>query len=153
MEILTERLRLRPWTARDLEALHRLWSDPETIWWGAHTDREQTRQLLEKVENEGGWWAVEHDREVVGNVFLKPSRYDEAAREIGYHVHSSAWGRGFATEAARGLLAHAQERCVEALIVAENAASQRVVRKLGFSKHEPIMHGDRLHDRWRLERP
>jgi hypothetical protein len=58
---------------QDLEALHRLWSDPETIWWGAHTNLDQTRTLLAVAVTEG-WWAVEHGDMVVGDVFLRTSK-------------------------------------------------------------------------------
>src|SRR3954470_18879082 len=130
MEIYTERLRLRPWVDADLEALHQLWSDPQTIWWGAHTRLEQTKELMKKIATEGGWWAVEHEGKIVGNVFLRPSRSDGLTLELGYHIRSDSWGKGFATESARAVMAMSNGNRVEAPIVPENMKSQRVIRKL-----------------------
>lgn len=151
VELITERLRLRPWAVEDLEALHRLWSDAQTIWWGPHETLDQTRALLEKIERQGGWWAVERDGEIVGNVFLRQSRDHVGALELGYHFRSTCWGQGFATEAARAVLATASGKTVEAPVVPENARSQHVLRKLGFAIAGQLMHAGRLHDLWRLE--
>ncbi len=144
----TARLKLRPWTSEDLEALHRVWSDPLTIWWGAHEQLEQTRALLEKILAQDGWWAVEHEGEVVGNVFLRASPRRPEVLELGYHFRSAYWGKGFATEAALALLETAKGKVVEAPVVPENVRSRRVMRKLGFSVAGQIMQADRLHDLW-----
>jgi RimJ/RimL family protein N-acetyltransferase len=149
MDLHTGRLRLRPWAAADLEALHRLWSDPLTIWWGPHTGLEETRALLARIQAEGGWWAVEHRGEVVGNVFLRPSRREEGALELGYHLRSDRWGQGFATEAAAALLATSGGKAVEAPVVPGNLRSQRVLAKLGFSPGAEVMHAGRPHVLWR----
>ncbi len=148
MELRTARLRLTPWTEAELSALHRLWSNAQTIWWGPHTSLEQTRALLAKIQAQGGWWAVHLDAEIIGNVFLRTSPRDENALELGYHFLPSAWGKGYATEAARALLETAPDRMIEAPVVPENARSQAVMRKLGFSIARQIMHADRVHDLW-----
>jgi len=150
MQLITERLHLRPWTTADLEALHRLWSDAETIWWGAHTSVDQTRELLQTIQREDGWWAVEHEGQVVGNVFLRPSGFHPEALELGYHFRSAFWGRGFATEAARAVLATARGTPIDALVDPGNVRSQRVVRKLGFTVAGQLIHAERVHDLWRL---
>ncbi len=152
MHLVTERLQLRPWTTADLDALHQLWSDPTTIWWGAHVSLEQTRELLQQIEREGGWWAVEYAGQVVGNVFLRPSHHDPEALELGYHLRSPYWGQGFATEAARALLATTSGKLIEAIVVPDNARSQAVVRKLGFTVGGQRTHAGALHDVWQLQR-
>jgi RimJ/RimL family protein N-acetyltransferase len=70
---------------------------------------------------------------LVGGVSL----YDaDGAMELGYWLTPSAWGRGYATEAARAMLAHARHALgasrVQAGHFADNPASGRVLRKLGF---------------------
>lgn len=150
MDLTTPRLRLRPWRPSDLEALHRVWSDPRTIWWGPHTTLDQTRSLLARLEAEGGWWAVEHRGEVVGNVFLRPSRREAGALELGYHLHGDWWGQGLATEAAAALLATAPGQPVEAPVVRENARSRRVLEKLGFTLAGEVAHAGRPHLLYRL---
>jgi len=59
---------------------------------------------------------------------------DEIA--ISYVLRRASWGQGIATEAARRLLRHAFEVLrldpVMAVIMADNAASRRVLEKLGM---------------------
>jgi RimJ/RimL family protein N-acetyltransferase len=149
MDLLTERLRLRPWADGDFDSLHRLWSDPATIWWGASQTLEETRVVMAKILRQGGWWAVNHDDVIVGNVFLRESPRATGMLELGYHFLPASWGQGFATEAARAVLETAPPGArVEATVVPENARSQRVVMKLGFLISGPLMHSGRLHDLW-----
>lgn len=60
-----------------------------------------------------------------------------ARAELGYWIGRPYWGRGYATSAARRLLAHGFERmdldAVVARCFALNHASARVIEKLGFS--------------------
>jgi len=69
---------------------------------------------------------------VVGSCGLAPT---EGEPEIGYWIARDAWGRGFATEAGRGVLEVARMLGVERVTaghMADNPASGRVLRKLGF---------------------
>lgn len=55
--------------------------------------------------------------------------------ELGYWIARSHWGRGYATEAGRALLASAKvlgHRRIKAGHALDNAASRRVLEKLGF---------------------
>jgi ribosomal-protein-alanine N-acetyltransferase len=74
--------------------------------------------------------------EAVGMVGTKGGPDADGAQEIGYGVNPSAWGRGYATEAVRALVAHLlsddEIRTVTALTATGNVASQRVLEKLGF---------------------
>jgi RimJ/RimL family protein N-acetyltransferase len=57
------------------------------------------------------------------------------AHELGYWFTPSAWGKGYATEAARGVLAATRAagiRRVTSGHFVDNPASGRVLRKLGF---------------------
>ena len=71
---------------------------------------------------------------LVGGVSLY---HAEGAVELGYWLTPSAWGRGYATEAALAMLAHARHALgvsrVQAGHFADNPASGRVLRKLGFT--------------------
>lgn len=151
MELATARLRLRPWAADELDAFHRLWSDPKTIWWGPSTSLDESRRVLEKVLSQRSWWAVWLGDDIIGNVFLRTSPRRAEALELGYHFCSTCWGNGYATEAARAVLATAPAVLVEAPIVPDNVRSQQVVKKLGFRVTTQLVHAGRVHELW--ERP
>lgn len=148
MKLVTERLTVTPWTLDELDDFHRLWSDPKSIWWGAFTHVEQSREMLGRIVTQPTWWAVKRADEFLGNVFLRQSPRRAEALELGYHLCSTAWGHGYATEAARALLETAPHRLIEAPVVPENARSQRVMKKLGFSIVGELMHFGLLHELW-----
>ncbi len=145
---ITGRLILRPLTADDTEALHRIYGDAETM---AHIGR--TRQPTADLEATGrvvAWaqrhaelhgfsmWAVdERDGErvvgVVGLIWVDGHGPDV---EAAYLVRRDRWGRGYATESLREALriGHGElglERIV-ALAYPENATSRRVMEKAGM---------------------
>lgn len=61
-----------------------------------------------------------------------------ASAEIGYWIGKAYWGRGYATEAARHLMEHGFTKGgikrFECSHFTENAASARVITKLGFRR-------------------
>jgi RimJ/RimL family protein N-acetyltransferase len=69
----------------------------------------------------------------VGGALQQPTRHVE----LGYRLERQAWGRGFATEVARALVAHGFGSLgleeVVAVTIHENRASIRVMEKLGMS--------------------
>ena len=77
--------------------------------------------------------------------------------EIGWRFYRSAWGHGYATEAARAALGWVWTTQpfdhLISLIVAENAPSQRLAQRLGHVNTGPIETPFGMADRWRLERP
>ncbi|TFD06468.1 GNAT family N-acetyltransferase [Cryobacterium sp. TMT1-66-1] len=56
--------------------------------------------------------------------------------EIGWHLHPDAWGHGYASEAARAVLAHAfvmgLDR-ISAVTNKDNVASQAVAQRIGMT--------------------
>ena len=71
--------------------------------------------------------------ELIGCVGLKQG---EAGAELGYWIGRDHWGQGYATEAARAVLSLAKtlgHRRLRARHFADNPASGRVLRKLGFA--------------------
>ncbi len=92
--------------------------------------------LSEVVPAEYVWKAAHASTgEMAGLVSLMPRRKDDGL-VLGYWLGRAHWGQGFATEAARRVVDHAfadlgRDR-VDAGCVAENVASARVLRKLGF---------------------
>ena len=63
------------------------------------------------------------------------------ATELGYWFSKSAWGQGFATEAARAVVAHhfkTAEHNMTSGYMMDNTRSQRVLSKLGFTPTETV---------------
>lgn len=160
----TARLTLRPWEDGDVDAFHAIWGDPAVIWWGAARDRDESASILaEIVAHHGvrgpglGWWALvsNEDRAIVGNALLKPDP-STGDLEIGWHLAKRAQGRGYATEAARALIAHAFGALgittrIVATIVPDNAPSRRVAEKLGMRREGTVTKAGLLHDVWLVE--
>ncbi|MBX0301973.1 GNAT family N-acetyltransferase [Cryobacterium sp. 1639] len=156
----TERLLLRPHTLDDLDDLVLFHGDPDItryIPWPVR-DRAATLAALSAklrqtdARTAGDWivLAIEEAGTVVGEILLK--RTSDTTAELGYVLAASAQGRGLATEAAAHLLQAAERRfgvtAVEAVIEAPNAASARVLTRLGFaptaSAHPPLLSFRRL---------
>ena len=66
---------------------------------------------------------------VVGDIV---SWVQEERREVGYWVGQAFWGRGYATQALRLLLAEIPDRPLFARCAAHNTGSRRVLEKCGF---------------------
>ena len=144
----TDRLRLRHFVPDDLERLVELDSDPEVTRYtsyGEPTPRERyERDILPRwfafYEPTPllGYWAAEASGsgEFLGWFHLRPDRYDAGEQELGYRLKRAAWGRGYATEGGRALLAHGfgpvGARKVSARALARNAVSLQVMRKCGL---------------------
>lgn len=161
MGFTTQRLHIRRLTMDDLEAFHGVWSDPRVIFWGASADLESSRRTLQDLVarridgiTESGWLAIlrAEDGQFVGDVVLEPASWDPSRAEVGWHVASAFQRRGYATEAAGGLLAHAKA-CglaeVWAKILPDNAASRRVAVRLKMARAGHLQHAGREHELWK----
>ena len=143
----TEHLLLRGWRDEDLEPFVALCADPRVMRWvgrGEPQDRAQAEASLQAIRDHWvrhgfGLWAAEEraNDELAGFVGL--ARLDDGSRdvEIGWRLRREAWGRGLATEGALAAREHAFGELELARLVAlvhpENAASIRVVGKLGMT--------------------
>ena len=83
---------------------------------------------------EGVVFAVSRDQTLIGCSGYMPMDAEHA--ELGYWLGKPFWGTGFATEAARAVVAHAFDAHSFAYLRAghfiDNFGSQRVLSKLGF---------------------
>ena len=73
--------------------------------------------------------AIVVDGTVVGDIV---SWVEENRREVGYWIGQASWGRGYATEALRLLLAEIPDRPMFARCAAPNTRSRRVLEHCGF---------------------
>jgi RimJ/RimL family protein N-acetyltransferase len=165
LRLSTDRLRLRPPTPHDAEALYDLFADEEVMG-GLHREPvsavEHARALIE--EGMGGWrtdglgpFILETtgtDRRVVGQAGLMifdtrawtPSTWAQAGSraqpELGWALMRAHWGRGYATEAAAAIRDWARESRsigeLVSLISPDNVRSQRVAERLGATPTETV---------------
>jgi len=145
--LVTSRLILRPRNLADTEYCLAIDREPGVMRFlgGPRTDAAAHRAFVE-ARTVGpyaaglGYWMVcrrETPGEALGWVLLIPNDAVGPEIEIGWRFRPLFWGQGFATEAARALLAHAFGTLGLAEVIAgiqpENAASIAVARKLGFA--------------------
>lgn len=145
----TERLVLRPWRPADRDRAYDLYSRWEVArWLGAQprvlASPEEADSLLERFaarctpDGRYGIWAVEvrETGAVAGSVLLVPIPDGDGEIEVGWHFHPDSWGNGWATEAARAVLAGAFAAGlpeVHAVVRPDNAPSIAVCRRLGMT--------------------
>ena len=149
-ELKTDRLILRQWRTDDLDGWAAMNADPAVReYFSEVLTRDQSAESLayfrdELAQRGWGWWAVEviETGEFVGMAGLDP--VDEGLPfdgvEIGWRLARSAWGHGYATEAARAVLAFGFETLglneILAIAAVGNERSHAVMRRLGMS-HDP----------------
>jgi RimJ/RimL family protein N-acetyltransferase len=140
--IETERLRLRPRTLDDAEALYPTLSDAELMtWWSRapFTSIEEVREYITPSEKWPGWqaWAITRhgDDRAIGFLAAGEKRQG-GVTEIGYMLERAAWGSGLAREAVSALItllfARGQRR-IFADTDPENTGSNRLLESLGFT--------------------
>jgi ribosomal-protein-alanine N-acetyltransferase len=143
--LTTRRLTLIPYSEDDIDALHAIWVDDDVrryLWDDVVISRERAAEVVRDsivtARSEGiGYWTVrtEPAGPVIGDCgfhFLE----GRGAIELFYSLAKSYWGQGLAWEGSQAALAYAWtatrfER-VYARIDPPNAASLRLVRRLGF---------------------
>lgn len=146
-KIETERLILKNYIAEDKEDLITLFTD-ETVM--KHVDtgvfsREKAENLWLKLIEEfypngkDTIYAVfsKDDNRYVGHASIRPRPTKPEDWEIGYMLKTEEWGKGFATEIARGLIKHGFDELnlpeVYATIDDDNLNSVKVAEKAGMS--------------------
>ena len=153
--LITERLVLRPVKADDQATLLAHWALPDVrrfLFDGAALSAPEVAETIEESVRDfaaagyGIWLIHERGRPglpgpapagpaPVGTVGLRP--LDDLGLEIFYSLAPAAWGRGYATEAARAVVDHALGPLGLPEVLAEvdegNAASVAVIKRLGMT--------------------
>ena len=140
--IETERLFLRPFQKEDARFAISIWNDTEMgEYLPDETMDEIDEAYLKEIEtlsedDECCYMIAEFkdSRERVGTCSFIPSG-DGEIYDIAYCVHKIYWRNGYAAEMATGMVNYAKEHGaskVTARVNKNNAASNAVVRKLGF---------------------
>ena len=146
--ILTDRLRLRDWRDSDRDAFAALNADPVVSQdLGGPLDRAESDAKLDRYmatfEHDGfcRWRVEDVNEQFLGYAGVMPSRAGHPLGrhfDIGWRLVRAAWGRGYATEAAKASLRDAFERVhlkeVLAYTSADNVRSQAVIRRLNMQR-------------------
>ena len=151
--IRTPRLTLRRATWDDLEAVHRLFSNPAIMrYWSRpeHETLEETRRWMRDLV-EPGPDSLDYLIEREGTVIGKAGAW--RLPEIGYLLHPDHWGQGLAQETMQAVIAHlAQTRPDLTHLIAEvdprNLASLRLLARLGFVESSRASRTMQWRDEW-----
>ena len=144
----TERLRLRPWRAADVEDLARIYADPDVFrFLGGPITRRETEAQVERFgrhwDDHGfGLWAAEErtSGRMIGRIGLmlhEDWTESEDKVEVGWTLDPSRWGRGLATEGALASIHHGFVTLglgrIISITLPHNLASRRVMEKCGLT--------------------
>ncbi|NJM52863.1 MAG: GNAT family N-acetyltransferase [Blastocatellia bacterium] len=143
--IETERLYLRMWSLDDASRLFEICSNPEVM---QHIGNRKPYQSIAEAEEFLNWvinyqkingfcrWAVieKKSETIVGSCGLAERNKKEI--ELGYLFAREVWGKGYATEAAKGCVKYGFEtlgiKQMIGLTDVNHTASQNVLKKAGF---------------------
>jgi ribosomal-protein-alanine N-acetyltransferase len=150
-ELRTGRLLLRRWRDADRDSFDKLNADPEVMeHFPEPLPRGESDALIDRIEvgfeqHGFGFWAVEvvASSEFIGLTGLAVPGFEAhftPAVEVGWRLKRSAWGHGYATEAARAAMTYGFQEVGVAQIVSytptNNVRSRAVMERLGMS-HDP----------------
>jgi RimJ/RimL family protein N-acetyltransferase len=163
----TERLLLRPFAEGDLDALYAIHSRADVaryLYWRPRT-RDEVRAVLGRktrsaaIDAEGDTLSLavvlKATIELIGDCNLTWLSREHRQGEIGFIFHPDHHGRGYATEAGHVLLRLAFDglklhRVIGRLEV-RNAASARVLEKLGMRREAHLVENERVKGEWQSE--
>jgi len=163
MNLRTERLLLREFVEGDWLPVLAYQSDPRYLRfypWAGRTEedarafvgmfidwqREERRVKFQLaiVLAEGG--------RLIGNCGVRKGCIEDRQAELGYELDPAYWGHGYATEAARAMLAFGFDDLrlhrIWGACVAGNAASAGVMEKLGMRLEGRLRESDWIEGRW-----
>jgi [ribosomal protein S5]-alanine N-acetyltransferase len=162
--LTTDRLVLREFREGDWAAVHEYGCDPEVVRympWGPNSE-EDTRFFIERAllsqmddprttyelaitESAGG--------RLIGGCGIHAISFANRSAFMGYCLHRDAWGHGYATEAARALLALGFGTLglhrMAATCDTGNVASARILEKIGMRREAQFREDTLLRGRWR----
>ena len=174
-ELRTERLLMRAWHESDRDLFAELNADPAVMEHFPSTlTPEQTYEMVDRIVSKWadhgvGLWAVEVPGEsaFIGFVGLAVPGFETSFTpcvEVGWRLAHSAWGKGYASEAAREALRFGFEDGgldeIVSFTTTKNLRSQAVMQRIGMTRDPaddfdhpgtPGWHGQR-HVLYRLRR-
>lgn len=151
----TDRLLVRAWNPKeDAESAFEIYGDPEVMHFirapekNIETMRSRLQATLANYEERnngtGSWAVIERETgHLVGCILLSQLPDNQGVAtcdyEIGWHFRRKSWGKGYATEAGKGIIVYGFEvlqiPVLYAVVKPENLASIRVTERL---KMQPL---------------
>jgi RimJ/RimL family protein N-acetyltransferase len=163
MEIITARLVLRELAVDDWPVVLAYQSDPRYLRYYHWFERSESdvRDFVQMLVDQQ---AVEPRRKfqlaitlaedggLIGNCGIRRKPENEWEADIGYELNPEYWGRGYATEAARAIVAFgfrdlALHR-VSSWCIADNVASARILEKTGMRREGCLHENEYFKGRW-----
>lgn len=139
----TPTITLRRLRTDDVPMILALESDPEVMRHSTgvkpatQARRQELLEWLRTPPDDIGHWAVIDPHDVAVGWISLTRLEDTGALQLAYRLLRAAWGRGYATQAARQLCDYAWRALDATELVAvtwpDNLGSQRVLDKLGFA--------------------
>lgn len=143
----TDRLILRNWVKSDINLFAQMNADPAVMeYFPATKTRQESEEILARayaqIEQNGfGFWAAVHkdSNQLIGSIGL--NHYNEdlpfcPCVEMGWRLHKSWWGKGYATEGANKCLEIGFNRLslteVFAFTAINNQRSRNVMTRVGM---------------------
>ncbi len=139
MTIKTERLIIRPTSEKDIDKLHQLLSDEDTMRFfveGTYS-KEKVKEIINRNKKETHHFTVllKSSNRMIGKISFNPW-FAPRTKEIGWIFFNTAVGNGYCTEAARAVIKYAFEHNNVHRVVAtcdpRNVSSKRVCEKLNM---------------------
>lgn len=159
---LPSRVTLRRMQEDDIPMLLAMESDPEVMRYSTgvkpadEARRQELLAWLREPLTRLGHWAITVDGAAVGWVSLVPLAGTDSI-QLAYRLQRAAWGKGYASQAAKQLCEYAWRETEVSELVAvvwpDNQASVCVLEKLGFAFRSRECHYDRETIVYTLPRP
>ena len=147
----TDRLTLRPLTPADAESYAAIRYHPEVVKWMLPAPADTLEAAHAAIERYAtGWrergcgpWGVFHKGRQIGHAGLNfVPEFGET--EVLWSLHPDAWGKGYATEAARAALdlgfRTLDLKLIFAITRPDNLASQAVMKRLGLTYRRDVVY-------------
>ena len=153
--ITTERLGLRNWIESDITPFAKMCANPKVMeQFPATLSAQESKDLIDRLSdhfNEFGYtyFAIDllENDEFIGFAGIKNQTWESEYTpcvDIGWRLKQSAWGKGFATEAAQGCLDAAFPKFgikeVLSFATDTNETSENVMRKIGMKYIGNVQH-------------
>jgi RimJ/RimL family protein N-acetyltransferase len=163
MRIATERLVLREIVYEDWPVFHAYQQDPRYLRYYPWTERTEDDiqsfvRMLEGLQHEEPRRKFQlaitlpGDDTLIGNVGIRRKPENDWEADIGYELNPTYWRRGYATEAARAVVAYGFRDLgvhrISAWCNAENGASERVMQHVGMRLEGRLRDHEFFKDRW-----